>query len=817
MAIKKQQLYSSLWASADELRGGMDASEYKNYVLTLLFMKYVSDKYKADPDNSLIEVPENSSFDYIVSLSGDKEIGDKINKAIKALAEKNDSLLGVIDTVDFNDTAKLGRDKEMVDCLSKLVKIFNSFDLSANTAQGDDLLGDAYEYFMLHFATESGKSKGQFYTPAEVSAIIPKVIGINKNTPQDKTIYDPACGSGSLLIKAALETPNGLSIYGQEKEVTTTALCKMNMILHGNETAEIAPGGQSTLAQPYFRNNNDKLKLKTFDFAVANPPFSYKSWSNGVDDPDLFQRFEGFERPPEKNGDYAFLLHIVKSLKSNGKAGIILPHGVLFRGNAEKEIRTKLINKGYIKGIIGLPANLFYGTGIPAAIIIIDKENAANRSGIFMIDASKGFKKDGNKNRLRDQDIHKIVDVFNKRTEIAKYSKMVSITDIIDNDYNLNIPRYIDSSLNQDIQDLNAHLNGGIPNYDIENLAEYWQVFSNLKNTLFEQSKRKGYYQPKIAPCEVKNTILNSEEFSTFKKQILKHYQSWKIQSNEQLYNLSADKNIKDLIHEISENLLVNFSYVKLLNKYDIYQILMSYWQDIMQDDVYLITVNGWQIGKNLRILTPIKDKNGKNVYKENHDFEVKKKRYKADLIPYRLLTEQYFKEEKSEIEFIQENIDNISAELENFIEENSGEEGLIEYAKNDKGNINKSSVSQRLKEAEDKEEVEALQKCQKLIKSKSDAEKLLKEKQNNLYSKLINKYQTLQIEEIKRLVIENKWHKYLQNALEEEITRKTSNLAVRIKTLEERYSQTLPELENKVNEFGKKVEQHLKKMGLLW
>ena len=415
MAIKKTELYSSLWASADELRGGMDASEYKNYVLTLLFMKYVSDK-KNDA-NSLIDVPTGASFEDMVALDGDKEIGDKINKIIAKLAEEND-LKGIIDTADFNDSTKLGSGKQMVDTLSKLIKIFDNLNLGSNTAEGDDLLGDAYEYLMRHFATESGKSKGQFYTPSEVSTILPQIIGIDENTTAKQTIYDPTCGSGSLLLKASSLAPNGLSIYGQEKEVSTTALCKMNMILHNNADAVIAPGGQSTLANPFFEDEPD-VKLTTFDFVVANPPFSLKAWTNGVESPDKYSRFDGFVTPPEKNGDYAFLLHICKSMKSNGKGAVILPHGVLFRGNAEGTIREKLIRKGWIKGIIGLPANLFYGTGIPACIIVLDKENAQSRTGIFMIDASKGFQKDGNKNRLRSQDVHKIVDTFNKTLEIS--------------------------------------------------------------------------------------------------------------------------------------------------------------------------------------------------------------------------------------------------------------------------------------------------------------------------------------------------------------------------------------------------------------
>src|SRR6056297_3739544 len=251
----------------------MDASQYKDYVLTLLFMKYVSDKRE-----SLIEVPEGGGFADMVALKGDKEIGDKINKIIGRLAEAND-LKGVIDQADFNDETRLGSGKDMQDRLSKLVAIFDGLDFRANRAEGDDLLGDAYEYLMRHFATESGKSKGQFYTPAEVSRIMAQVVGIGPETRQDQTIYDPTCGSGSLLLKASDESQKGMSIYGQEKDVSTVALAKMNMILHNNETAEIVQG--DTITSPEFKNKEGKLER--FDYAVANPPFSTKSWSNGID------------------------------------------------------------------------------------------------------------------------------------------------------------------------------------------------------------------------------------------------------------------------------------------------------------------------------------------------------------------------------------------------------------------------------------------------------------------------------------------------------------------------------------------------------
>lgn len=426
MAIKKSELYSSLWSSCDELRGGMDASQYKDYVLSLLFIKYISDKYAGVP-YAPITVPQGSGFADMVALKGTSDIGDQINKKIVAPLAAANQQLSQSDFPDFNDSVKLGDGKEKVDRLTNLIGIFQrpALDFSKNRADGDDILGDAYEYLMRHFATESGKRKGQFYTPAEVSRIMAQVIGIKAaQTSADTTVYDPTCGSGSLLLKVGDEAGTALTLYGQEKDAATSGLARMNMILHNNPTALIEQG--NTLADPKYKEGES---LKQFDFVIANPPFSDKRWSTGLDPlNDAYNRFESFGVPPGKQGDYAYLLHIIRSLKSTGCGACILPHGVLFRGNAEADIRRNLIRKGYIKGIIGLPANLFYGTGIPACIVVIDKKDAAARKGIFMIDAAQGFIKDGPKNRLRSQDIHKIVDAFNKQIVIPGFSRMVSCT-----------------------------------------------------------------------------------------------------------------------------------------------------------------------------------------------------------------------------------------------------------------------------------------------------------------------------------------------------------------------------------------------------
>ena len=786
MAMKKSELYSRLWKSCDQLRGGMDASQYKDYILVLLFMRYVTDKYYGKRD-ALIEVPEGGSFHDLIKLKGDKEIGDKTNVVIRKMADAND-LVGVITVADFNDADKLGKGKEMVDRLTNLVAIFEDpeLDFGGNGADGDDILGDAYEYLMKHFATESGKSKGQFYTPAEVSRIMAKVIGIEKAKSQSQTIYDPTCGSGSLLLKAADEAQRGVTIYGQEKDVATVALAKMNMILHGNEIAEIQQG--DTISSPEFKNPDGTLK--TFDFAVANPPFSTKSWSSGLDPQnDEFDRFTGYGIPPAKNGDYAFLLHFIKSLKSKGKGAIILPHGVLFRGNAEAEIRKNIIRKGYFKGIIGLPANLFYGTGIPAAILVIDKENAEARKGIFMIDASKGFIKDGNKNRLREQDVHKIVEVFNKQLEIPKFSRMVSVEEIESNEYNLNIPRYIDNQEEEDIQDIAAHLQGGIPAADIDALQKYWDVYPTMKESLFKINGKDGYYDLKVEKEKIKEAVFEHQEFILYSEEINTIVNGWAERHRDRFLQINSDIDPKVLIHDIAEDILESFSSRTLIDKYDIYQYMMTYWLEEMKDDVYMIVENGW-----------IPDK---------------------DLVPENLVIDKYFFEEKAAIESLEAEKDEITRQKEEFEEENSGEEGYLEEIKNDKGNITKGSLKNRIKEIKDDpdsvEELEVLEAYLKLVDDESDANKKVKDAMKALDKKVNEKYKVLTEDEIKTLVVDMKWIPYIVREVNNEMDRVSHRLASRIKELSERYDETLSELEDEMKSYSEKVEKHLERMGFAW
>lgn len=454
MAIKKSQLYSTLWESCNALRGSMDASQYKDYVLIILFVKYLSDK--ACQGQIELDVPDGCYFEDFVALKQNHHIGEKINEKLEAIREANIAFIGDLTLPNFNDDTKLGTGKTKVETLSKLISEFqrDELDFSLNRAADDDLLGDAYEYLMKNFAAESGKSKGQFYTPAEVSRVMAKVLHMEDFTRAGHTIYDMTCGSGSLLLRALSETPNGQpTLYGQEKDSTTASLAKLNMLLHGIVSAEIKVG--DTLSDPQFTTGT---MLDTFDVCVANPPFSQKNWMSSNGESDLYHRWNPNLLPPAKCGDFAFLLHLIGSMKPDtGRGACILPHGVLFRGNAEYTIRRDIVERHYLKGIIGLPPNLFYGTGIPACILILDKHDTAHREGIFFIDAKDGFMKDGNKNRLREQDIKRIIDVWNEQQAIPHYARMVTWEEIEQNDFNLNIPRYVQPRDTEVQHDIDAH------------------------------------------------------------------------------------------------------------------------------------------------------------------------------------------------------------------------------------------------------------------------------------------------------------------------------------------------------------------------
>lgn len=809
MALKKSDLYASLWASCDALRGGMDASQYKDYVLFMLFIKYVSDKY-ADSDDFAppVVIPRGASFKDMVALKGKADIGDKINtQVIQPLIDAN-SRLARSDFPDFNDPNKLGEGSAMVERLSNLIGIFQKpeLDFSGHRADNDDLLGDAYEYLMRHFATESGKSKGQFYTPSEVSRVIAKVLGIGPhNARASTTAYDPTCGSGSLLLKVAAQAGTHITLEGQEVDVTTAGLARMNMILHDFPTASILSG--NTLAEPKFRDGH---QLRTYDYVVANPPFSVKTWTTGLTPAnDPWQRFTWGE-PPAKQGDYAFLLHIIRSMKGTGQGACILPHGVLFRGNAEAVIRRQLIQSGILKGIIGLPANLFYGTGIPACILVLDKADAAARAaagaGIFMVDASKGFLKDGNKNRLREQDIHRIVDTFQRQADVPRYARRVPLAEIADprNDFNLNLPRYIDSSEPEDLHDLTAHLRGGIPARDLDDpaspLAPYWQVLPGVRQGFFESAGHAGYVQLKLPLPELKAAILGHDEFQAFNGKATQRFAGWRAAATKRLQAFGTGGHPKALIETLAEELLAVFADVPLIDAYDVYQHLMDYWAATMQDDAYLIAADGW-VAKTSRILET--DKKGKT----------KDRGWTCELIPKPLIVARYFAKEQAALDALQAELDAAVVSQTELEEEQGGEDGIF----NGYDSITAVAVKERIREigsdCDGADEVKLLKLWLDLGNRIAALKKQVREGEAALDTLAYKRYPTLTQPEIQSLVIDDKWMATLAGTVQGELDRVSLKLTGRIGELAERYKSPLPNLVDEIEALAAKVKVHLARM----
>lgn len=460
------QLESFLWKSADILRGKIDSSDYKKYIFGLLFYKRMSDVWDEEYDsimkeyndktiagsdyNHRFQVPKDCRWNVITEQA--ESIGQKLNDIFEKLANANSPKLDKI----FDDLDFANKDRFPNETLQRLVNHFSQYNFG-NTYISSDLLGDAYEYLIKQFAADAGKKGGEFYTPREVEKVI---VGILKPHQKDH-IYDPTAGSGGFLLEAYdyLKQKSGekiaktLYIYGQELNISTFAIAKINMFLHGLDSADIRRG--DTLVNPQFIRQNGNLQ--TFDICVANPPYSIKDWESESFKTNKYGRLEGYDMPPEKNADYAFVLHIIKSMNLNGRAGIVLPHGVLFRGGAEGRIREQILKNDFIEAVIALPAKLFYGTSIPAAIIILNKNKPENKKNkVLIIDAEKDYLEGKNQNSLRPQDINKIVKAYDGYSDIEKYARVVDIKEIAGKDYNLNLSLYIDSSEQEEVIDVKA-------------------------------------------------------------------------------------------------------------------------------------------------------------------------------------------------------------------------------------------------------------------------------------------------------------------------------------------------------------------------
>ena len=682
-------------------------------------------------------------------------------------------------------------------------------------------------------------------------------------------------GSGSLLIRAIDAAPIPIMGYGQEKESTTAGLAKMNAVLH--RKAEITIKSGNTFSNPQYLDKSDNSILERFDYIVANPPFSMKNWRDGIAGKE-YGRFEGYgDTPPEKNGDYAWLMHILKALKSNGKAAVILPHGVLFRGNAEATIREAIIKKHWIKGIISLPANLFYGTGIAACVLVIDKEGAANRQGIFMIDASRGYVKDGNKNRLRERDIYRIITTFNEQiTTDPKYARFVPNDEIEKkNGYNLNITRYIDSTDPEDIQDIYAHIHGGIPAVDIDSLSKYWDVFPSLKAELLKAISDK-YYSLNVEHENIRQTIYKNAEFSEYGEKLDEAFAAWKAKEYPTLSSLDEDVSARELIISLAEDILAEFEHLTLIDKYDVYQVMLAYWNEVMNDDVSLIISepDGYA---NARATDNIEEE----ITQGKNKGEMKVTGWEGRLIPKAIVIDTFFREEKNAIEEAENVVAETESLLSDLVESADEESALADVAENgkvkakdleakieeltqhveteetielellmdqlpmqkkrlqaylvghplcesavtEKGTVTKSSIMLRLfiiRTVESvpeslQDDVNQLRQALDLCGKVSDYNKIVKDLNKALDEKCRARYDSLTDEEILDLLVNKKWFDSIFAGIADLYAAISHHLTNRIIELAERYESTLPQLESDTTEYEAKVKSHLERMGFKW
>ena len=811
MALKKSEIYSTLTKCANKLRSnsGIGAESFKNYVLIILFLKYISDKVKSG-DNTVLEIPEGCFFEDIVALKGTKNIGDSLNKIIGKISEAN----GLQDIINLSDhdfcDKKLGNAEDSSKLISELVAAFqdDGLDFSHNRAADDDLIGDAYEFLMRNFASLAGKDKGQFYTPTEISRLMALLIGIDQDDRPMVSAYDPTCGSGSLLLRVRAAAKHNVSLDGQDIDPANIELSYMNMVIHGCETPNILQG--DTLNSPKHVVNGE---LQTYNYVVSNPKFSLHNWMLTAKNDDTWGRWNPeMGVPPQQYGDFAFLLHCVKSMKSDGKCAIILPNGVLTRGGDEERLRKWLIEQRLLSGIIAFPANAFYGTSIAGNVLILDNHRV--QDGVFFIDASElGYKDADSKIRLREQDIKRVIDVWRRRKDEPHFAHLSTFEttqqdgedapmyEIQRNAFNLNMSRYVVPKDKEIHQNIDGHLHGGIPVADIDRLQKYWDICPSLRTALFVPF-REGFFSLAVEKQSVAEAISNEKSFKTQRDVFDDTIQKWCDQTQPLMLAVGKDSKPKDVIALWGQSLLDTFlKATTLVDAYDVYDQLLGYYNDTLQDDLFMISRDGWMP----RLIMPTKK-------------SPKWTDLSCDLLPVDLAVKVFlndlkwqFDEKTAALADIQEKIQTMTDENEDYLDD------TLFY-----GKLNAANIKKKQKEAKKPEMQNVYSDQQRnlwqqyldLLESEKAVKAEIKALDAQLYKEIVRVYGELTEDDARTVIVNDKWLADISSRIGDEMQTAVHRIVTEVNDMYSRYEFTLGELSQSFAQKEASVFNHLKEMG---